>query len=69
MPGFLEEKENGVLLRIKLVPNSSKDEIVGLTEAGLKIKISAPPNENKANKKHILQLIYLISYNLLCQII
>lgn len=56
MPEFLEEKENGVVLKIKLVPNSSKDEIVGITEAGLRIKISAPPNENKANKKLILFL-------------
>ena len=56
MPEFLEEKENGVILRIKLVPNSSKDEIVGLTETGLRIKISAPPNENKANKKLIIFL-------------
>lgn len=57
MPEFisncLKETENGIILNIKLTPNSSKNEILGYTDEYVKIKISAPPNENKANKKLI----------------
>ena len=45
--------EKGIILFIRLTPNSSKDEILGYTDEYIKIKISAPPNENKANKKLI----------------
>ena len=43
--------ENGIILTIKLTPNSSKNEILGYSNEYIKIKVSAPPNENKANKK------------------
>ena len=46
---FLKEKDNGVLLNIKAVPNSSKNEICGVMENALKVKIKAPAVENKAN--------------------
>lgn len=47
----IKKTENGVILAIRLTPNSSKDEIAGYCDEYVKIKISAPPNENKANKK------------------
>ncbi|MBQ2644000.1 YggU family protein [bacterium] len=50
---FIQQHKNGLLLNIKLTPNSSKNEILGYTEDYIKIKVSAPPNENKANKKLI----------------
>ncbi|MGN0192518.1 MAG: DUF167 domain-containing protein [Candidatus Gastranaerophilaceae bacterium] len=53
---FLKPSKDGTLIFIKLTPNSSKDEILGVKEGLLKIKISAPPNDNKANKKLILFL-------------
>lgn len=43
-------------MSVKLTPNSSKDEVVGYCDEYVKIKVSAPPNENKANKKLILFL-------------
>lgn len=46
---FFKEKDNGVLLNIKAVPNSSKNEICGVMENALKVKIKAPAVENKAN--------------------
>ena len=48
---FAKKQNDGVLLNIHLTPNSSKNEISGYTEDYLKIKVSAPPNDNKANKK------------------
>lgn len=44
-----ENTDNGLIVRIKIIPNSSKNDIVWENE-GLKIKITAQPIENKANK-------------------
>ena len=48
---FIKKTEKGVVLSVKLTPNASKNEILGYADEYVKIKISAPPNENKANKK------------------
>lgn len=53
---FLKETSDGVVLSIRLVPNSSSDLIMGYTEDYLKIKITSPPVENKANK-HLIQFL------------
>ena len=37
-------------LKIKLIPNSPKNQIIGFMGDVLKIKITAPPVDNKANK-------------------
>ena len=47
----IKKSTNGVILTVKLTPNASKDQIVGFCDDYLKIRVSAPPNENKANKK------------------
>ncbi len=49
MDEFYKIKDNTITLFVKAVPNSSKNEIVGLFEDALKIKIKAPAVENKAN--------------------
>lgn len=43
------DTDKGLILRIKIVPNSSKCEIVKEADF-LKIKVTAQPIENKANK-------------------
>jgi len=50
---FAKETKDGVVLSVQLTPNSSRNEIIGYTDDFIKIKVSAPPNENKANKKLI----------------
>lgn len=50
---FLTQNENGVIFSVKLVPNSSFSKIVDYTEEYVRIKISSPPIENKANKELI----------------
>jgi len=44
-----ENTEKGLVVRLRIIPNSSKNEIVWENDT-LKIKITAQPIENKANK-------------------
>ncbi len=46
---MLKETENGILITFKISPNASKNEIIK-TDDGVKIKITAQPIDNKANK-------------------
>lgn len=44
-----KETDNGILISFKISPNASKNEIIK-TDEGIKIKITAQPIDNKANK-------------------
>lgn len=50
---YITASEQGVIFNVKLVPNSSFNRIVDYTNEYVRIKISAPPVENKANKELI----------------
>ncbi len=50
---FYKKKGNGILLKIKAVPNSSKNRFCGIMDGALKVKIKAPAVENKANEELI----------------
>ena len=50
---FLTETKEGIVLNVKLVPNSSFSKITDFTKEYVRIKISAPAIENKANKELI----------------
>lgn len=43
------KKDEGLIIRLKISPNASKNEIIK-TEDGVKIKITAQPIDGKANK-------------------
>lgn len=45
----LVNTEKGLIVRLKIIPNSSKNELIFDGE-NLKIKVTAQPVENKANK-------------------
>ena len=51
MENFYSTTGDGIILKIKAVPNSSKNEICGLIDDTLKVKIKAPAVENKANEE------------------
>ena len=53
MGNFYSEKDGHIILKIKAVPNSSKNEICGTLDDALKVKIKAPAVENKANEELI----------------
>ena len=66
---FYKEVDGGVVLNIRVIPNSSMTAVVGVEEAlgagfegeyFLKIKLSSPANENKANE----ELVKFLSKNL-----
>jgi uncharacterized protein (TIGR00251 family) len=47
---WFEEKEDGIIINIRVVPRASKDAILGLMDDDvLKVRIQAPPVEGKAN--------------------
>lgn len=47
---FLAEHPGGVLIRVRLQPRSSRNQIEGLHENSLKIRLTAPPVEGEANR-------------------
>lgn len=53
MPNYLTETTEGIIFSVKLVPNSSFSKIADYTDDYVRIKISAPPLENRANKELI----------------
>ena len=57
---MLKTTENGLIIKVKIVPNSSRNEII-LEEEFIKVKVTAQPIENKANKALIefLSLIHI----------
>ena len=61
--GFLLTNKEGTVISIKLVPNSSYNKIVDYTEEFIRIKISAPPIENKANKELISFVSEILKIN------
>ena len=47
---------NDIVIKVKIVPGSSKNKIVGVHNNAIKITITVPPVEGKANKKCIAYL-------------
>jgi len=52
----IKESTDGVTFLVRVLPRSSRDEIVGVTEGALKVKLTAPPVEGAANK-HLIEFI------------
>lgn len=54
MSGHYHWQGEDLILRCHLQPNSSSDEILGLHGDSLKLRITAPPIDGKANK-HLIK--------------
>jgi uncharacterized protein len=52
----VRETKDGLVFRIKVTPRSSRCEIAGVQDGVLKLKITAPPVEGKANEECIRYL-------------
>jgi len=49
----IKEMSDGVVFSIRVLPRSSRCEITGIQDNSLKLKITAPPVEGKANEECI----------------
>ena len=58
---MLKTTENGLIIKVKIVPNSSRNEII-LEEEFIKVKVTAQPIENKANKA-LIEFLSKIGYD------
>ena len=45
----IKEVNDGLIIKIKIIPNSSKNDII-IEDEFIKVKVTAQPVENKANK-------------------
>lgn len=50
MDSFYRWQNEDLVLTVKVQPKASKDEISGIQDGALKIRITAPPVDGKANK-------------------
>ena len=48
---ILSKSQNGVTLRVRVIPNAKRTEIDGEFGSQLKIRLHAPPVDGKANKE------------------
>jgi len=55
-PPTFEWVDQDLILNIRLQPRASRDEIVGLHNQRIKIRITAPPVDSKANA-HLIQYL------------
>jgi uncharacterized protein (TIGR00251 family) len=62
LPLFLQGRQDGVLLSIKLQPRASRNEICNVTGSELKVKVTAAPVDSAANEA----LVRLLSETLDC---
>lgn len=49
-PSFIQTVQDGMLLRLKVIPGASRSQIVGIQGDRLKIKVTAAPEQGKANR-------------------
>jgi len=57
----IQTAEEGTRLEVKIQPSSKKDEIVGIIDGKLKIKLKAKPVEGEANRNCIIFLANLFN--------
>jgi len=49
MDNPVKPTDGGIIIKLKIIPNSSKNEFIKI-DGGVKLKVTAPPVDNKANK-------------------
>ncbi len=50
-PDYLESHPDGVLLRVAVQPRASRNELAGIHQGALKVRLTAPPVEGAANQE------------------
>lgn len=49
----VKETEKGLVIQVRVLPRSSRCEVAGIQDGALKIKLTSPPLEGKANDECI----------------
>lgn len=50
MPGWLQARDQGVVIHLLVQPRASKNEVVGTQGDELKVRLTSPPVEGAANR-------------------
>ena len=50
MPANLSEHPDGILIDVWVVPGASRNEVTGLHDGALRVRVAAPPEGGKANR-------------------
>lgn len=53
---YFKEKDNAIILNVRVIPRASKDMIQGVMGDALKVRIQTPPIEGKANA-HLVKFL------------
>jgi uncharacterized protein len=56
MFSYLRETDDRVILKVKVQPRASRNEVVGVQGDALRVRITAPPVEGAANR-HLLMVL------------
>jgi len=56
----LTKVENGLLMQVKVVPNSSRTKVAGMLGGALKVKVAQPPEGGKANEAVVALLAEIL---------
>ena len=56
----IQEREGGVVMMVRAQPRASKDEIAGVMDGALKVRVQAPAVENRANEALVEYLAALL---------
>jgi len=56
----IREKAGGVQFAVRVIPGASKNEVAGIQDGALKVRLTAPPVEGKANRACIDYLAVLL---------
>ena len=57
---FLTEQKDSLLLKVLIQPRASKDEVKGIQDGRLKVRLKAPPVDGEANKALIAYIAKLL---------
>lgn len=56
LPAYVEDRPDGVAVYVYVQPNAAKDDVVGVHGRALKLKVKAPPVDDRANEAAIALL-------------
>lgn len=62
----VNEKDGGLVFRVRVIPRASVNKVVGVYEDALKVKLKAPPVDGAANKMCIQYLAKVFKVSKSC---